>query len=231
MATPGRGETVDFEGQRVTAVPAPQDDTGRAAATSLSEAGLQAQIIYVEKFDGKIDQADVAKQEAEARSRLEFGSGGGGIGIAAILVLFAALIALWFYFGGGALLAADTSDKPKVARQLPDGWADTAADLSGNSSLREIAAMADRRAALVRLLRLCLLRAAEVTQTGFRRSDTEREAFRRLPDRWDGIGYLKRLLVAAELAHYGGRPVREDDFMTLIDGARGILPRQAGGNV
>ncbi len=151
--------------------------------------------------------------------------------MALVIVTLMAASGLWVYVSGGALWAPDTAGDASKAVQAPKGWGASEADLMENRSLAQIAQMADRRAAVVRLLRLCLLHAADATKTSFKRADTERDAFARVPLNWFGSGYLKRLLLAAELAHYGGRSVDEATFQTLIEGARGILPRQSGGNV
>ncbi len=138
---------------------------------------------------------------------------------------------MWVYISGEALWAPDIAETASKVVQAPKGWQQSEADLLENRSLTPIAQMADRRAAVVRFLRLCLLHTADATKTGFKRSDTERDAFGCVPLHWSGSGYLKRLLIAAELAHYGGRSVDEATLQTLIEGARGVLPCQRGGNV
>ncbi|MES2436000.1 MAG: hypothetical protein V4586_19475 [Pseudomonadota bacterium] len=225
---PGVAQEIDFEGQKVAATSAPRDAMGQSRADALSDAGLQAQIIYLQKFDGGIEQKDPPKATAEKPTAPLIS------GPMAMVLVFGVLIAalgLWVYVSGGALWAPDTAGDTSKAVQAPKGWGESEADLLENRSLAQIAQMADRRAAVVRLLRLCLLHAAEATKTGFKRSDTERDAFGRVPLNWSGSGYLKRLLITAELAHYGGRSVDEATFQALIEGARGILPRQRGGNV
>ena len=219
---------IDFEGQKVDAISAPRDATGQSRADALSDAGLQAQIVYMQKFDGSIEQKDPPKITAEKPVAPLIS---GPVAMVLVVGALIAALGLWLYVSGGALWAPDTAGNASKAVQAPKGWGESEADLLENRSLAQIALMADRRAAVVRLLRLCLLHAAEATKTGFKRSDTERDAFGRVPLNWYGSGYLKRLLVAAELAHYGGRRVDEATFQNLIDGARGILPRQRGGNV
>lgn len=225
---PGVAQGIDFEGQKVTATSAPRDAMGQKRADALSAVGLQAQIVYLQKFNGSIEQKDPPKVTAEKPVAPLLS------GPMAMVLVVGALIAalgLWVYAAGGALWAPETAGDASEAVQAPKGWGESEADLLENRSLAQIAQMADRRAAVVRLLRLCLLHAAETTKTGFKRSDTERDAFGRVPLSWSGSGYLKRLLIVAELAHYGGRSVDEATFQTLIEGARGVLPRQRGGNV
>ena len=90
-----------------------------------------------------------------------------------------------------------------------------------------IQGMADRRAAIVLLLRASLMRAAEISDTRFARSDTEREALRRLPKHLHGRPVLADLLQQAELAHYGGREVSPDLLASSIARARALFGARA----
>lgn len=225
---PGVAQEVDFEGQKVVATSAPRDAMGQSRADALSDAGLQARIVYLQKFDGSIEQKDPPKV---ATNKPVAPLISGLMAMALVVGALIAALGLWVYISGGALWAPETATDANKAVQAPKGWGESEADLLENRSLAQIAQMSDRRAAVVRLLRLCLLHAAEATKTGFKRSDTERDAFGRVPLHWSGLDYLKRLLIVAELAHYGGRSVDEATFQTLIEGAREILPRQRGGNV
>ena len=76
---------------------------------------------------------------------------------------------------------------------------------------------------MVLLLRASLMQAATTTGTRFARSDTEREALRRLPPSILGRSVLGDLLREAELAHYGGREVSEDTLLRCIDRARALF--------
>jgi len=131
---------------------------------------------------------------------------------------------LWLRFGGGALLAR-TPAPDRAPVQAPAAWNLTAAEdrLSGDALLAHIAGMSDRRAAMVRLLRHCLLSAAGATETRLARSDTERRALARLPEGFRLRPLLADLLARAELAHYGGREVSEADFAASLAAARALL--------
>ena len=226
-AAPLPAQTVDFEGQTANTLPPPQDALGRSRAQSLTAAGLQAQIAYVQTLSGKLVQTAPPQTPATGPAQPLLS---GLPAVLAVLAAFALILLGWLMLGGRALLAADTTDPARKPGAAPFGWTQSATDLAQNRSLADIAAMADRSAALVRLLRLCLLAASQATTTGFRRADTERTAFHRLPAGWPGNAYLKTLLTAAELAHYGGRPVAEPDFHSLIAGAARILPGQGAGH-
>lgn len=148
----------------------------------------------------------------------------GNAAMLVVLALLAVALFLWLRFGGGGILArAPRADRPRDA--APAGW-DMAGDddqLTGEALLRSIAAMADRRAAMVRLLRHCLLQAAHVTGTRLARSDTERRVLERLPADFSQRHDLPRLLGRTELAHYGGRAVADTDFTASLTAARSLL--------
>ena len=58
---PGVAQEVDFEGQRVVAPNAARDAAGQGRADALTDAGLQVQIVYLQKFDGSTEQKDPPK--------------------------------------------------------------------------------------------------------------------------------------------------------------------------
>lgn len=133
-------------------------------------------------------------------------------------------LVLWLRFGGGGVLAsAPKADRPRA--QPPAAWdmASPADRLTGETLLADIVAMPDRRAAMVRLLRHCLLRAAELSDTRLARSDTERRVLARLPASLSVRSDLSALLSRAELAHYGGRPVSDGEFAASLATARALL--------
>ncbi len=149
----------------------------------------------------------------------------GGFGVFLMVALIVLLLFLWLRFGGtGALLSASPKDNDG-APTAPDAWqiSKDEAAMEGQNLIDRIRAMPDRRAALVHLLRHALLAAGEDSQTRFARSDTEREAFARLPEGWRHRDMLRFILRAAELAHYGGRPVSEEAFETALQQGAAIL--------
>ncbi len=148
-------------------------------------------------------------------------------GNAALLVVVGVLavaLIVWLRFGGGGILArSPRADTPRAAP--PPAWDMAGAEdqLTGEALLRSIAAMPDRRAAMVRLLRHCLLQAASLTGTRLARSDTERRVLDRLPADFSQRHALPQLLGRAELAHYGGREVADTDFTASLNAARSLL--------
>jgi hypothetical protein len=184
--------------------------------------GVQSEVDYVSKVDWQATPENTPTVRPR-RDGTPVNLDGFGV-LLAVIVVGGALL-LWLKFGGsGVLLSREPSEgKPKA--NAPANWNIGAADMSGSTQglLDRIASMPDRSAALVLLLRHCLLAAAEATDTRFARSDTERLAFRRLPSQWPLMGGLKTILHRTELAHYGARPVTEDVFSNALAAGRDIL--------
>lgn len=149
----------------------------------------------------------------------------GGVSTWVVLALILGALLLLLRFGGSGTLMQRRVETTKTATATPEAWniSDVERATDAGDLLRQIAAMPDRRAALVRLLRHCLLRAADDCGTRFLRADTERTAFRRLPADWTRHDALGHILRESELANYGGRPVEEGRFAALLDLGRAIL--------
>ncbi|EJJ26591.1 hypothetical protein [Rhizobium sp. CF142] len=150
----------------------------------------------------------------------------GSVAVVLVLVALVVIIGLAMFFGnGGVLLSSAPRDVKKRQGEAPESWrtSDGGTEERPNDVLQRIAAMADRRQALVLLLRHCLLHAADVTGTRLFRSDTERAVFARLPATMPDRERLEHLLAEAELVHYGGRPLQEGHFDTLLNSARALL--------
>lgn len=155
---------------------------------------------------------------------------GGGISTLLVVAVILGALALLIRFGGSGALVQRRPEAARQATASPEAWNITDMERATDTGdlIRQIAAMTDRRAAVVRLLRHCLLRAADDCGTRFMRADTERAAFRRLPASWSRHDALNRILRDAELANYGGRPVEEARFAALLDLGRGILTGRGG---
>ncbi|EXL02426.1 hypothetical protein [Aquamicrobium defluvii] len=142
-----------------------------------------------------------------------------------VIAMLAIGIGLWLRFGGGGALLSSTPRELKHKTVAPDGWAMRPDGPQSQPSdlLDRIAAMSDQRAAMIELLRHCLLHAADVSVTQFARSDTERSALARLPGNLPGRPLLEELLVETELVHYGGRNLPKERFAALLGNARRLL--------
>lgn len=116
------------------------------------------------------------------------------------------------------LVRAPSRDQETDKGPAPDYWRiDAEAARNPGGLLAHLAALPDRREAMVQLLRHCLLQASDESDTRFARADTEREAFARLPQSWRYHDALHQLLRDAELVHYGGRDVTEEVFQRALD--------------
>lgn len=203
-------------------------DQYRAQAASL---GVQTDATYATRIDGKLrnDGSFVPPKKTEPRSDYAPPSLSGGYGMLVVFAVLLGALALWLRFGGAGGLLSKGPDDIKEKPVAPEGWAlpDTQALPVGGDIFATIRAMADRRAAMVLLLRTSLMQAATTSGTRFARSDTEREALRRLPPSILGRSVLGELLREAELAHYGGRDVSEDTLSRSIDRARALYDAKA----
>lgn len=228
MAGPVRAQSTP-DGLSFTTVDPPRGES--AAAYGAAVAGrAQTEATYASDIHGGRLMADSrAPRREEAPSAIRPPVLDGGWAMIAVVSGLALVLFLWLRFGGGGLMArAPAAGTAPV--QVPDGWdmAGAGEGPGGADLLAQIAAMPDRRAAMVRLLRHCLLQAAAATGTRLARSDTERRALARLPDSFRLRAGLEDLLRRAELAHYGGRPVAEADFADSLTTARALL--QGGGH-
>ncbi len=153
-----------------------------------------------------------------------------GFGVLLALLLIAGALIGWAKFGGGGALLARAPRKDRPDAGPPESWKLPAGDIAGTPQdlLTQLADMPDRGAALVLLLRHCLMAAGAATKTRFARSDTERRAFARLPQSYAHHAPLGVILRAAELAHYGGRAVAEDRFAEVLATGRLILMERGG---
>lgn len=206
----------------VTAVEAPRAAVADSYRDMARARGVQTEATYASALHGKLP-TDGKFTPPKAPRTPDGPVVNGPLGLVLVLVILLGGLALWLRFGGaGGLLAAGPGDlKPKAV--APEGWKLPDNALPGGDIFALIRGMADRRAAMVLLLRASLLRAAEITDTRFARSDTEREAFRRLPSHLQSRPVLADLLQQAELAHYGGREVSPDLLATCIDRARPLF--------
>lgn len=150
----------------------------------------------------------------------------GPLAVLVVIAGLAAIVFLWMRFGsGGILLSSAPRDMKGRRGETPESWRSSTAEADERPDrfLERIAAMGDRRQALIELLRRCLLHAAEVSGTRLFRSDTERAVLGRLPEDMPGRDRLEMLLREAELVHYGGRALAENRFAALLSAARSLL--------
>lgn len=196
----------------VAAETVPRSPAGEALAAEIAAQGIETVLTYAEAAE-PVAKRVVPPPQPPAQP----------VPIApwVVLLVLAAALLLWLRFGGAGVLTR-RAPAEGTSPTVPEAWAVEAAQ-APETLLDQIGRMEDRRAALVRLLRHCLLTAAEQSRTAFARSDTERRAFDRLPASWRAHEALARILQAAELAHYGGRPVDDAGFGAALAAGRQIL--------
>ncbi|WP_373634858.1 hypothetical protein [Yoonia sp. SS1-5] len=198
----------------------PERDPDSAYLAAVDGRGVSTDVRYVDETDRDLLENNV---EAAREPGRPVNFDGDGLGTFLVVLVVAGLLFLFLKFGaGGALLRADPN-ATKKPRKRARAWGLTAAEKSAADILAQIRAMASRRDALILLLRHCLLQAADETETNFKRSDTEREALSRLPQKWRFYTQLQGLMFQTELVHYGGREIADDAYETALQNGARIL--------
>lgn len=146
------------------------------------------------------------------------------LSIIIIAVLIAVALAIARLSGVSSASFSRAPDRgARHRRAADDGHEDAAAP----TTLSAIAAIADRRLAL--LLMTTQTMQAAAAECGFRigRSWTLRDVIRRVPRDWHHHGALTTLVRAAEAVHFGGRDVAEDEFQGHLTTALAIIGGKA----
>lgn len=184
--------------------------------------GVDCSLVYGDKSK--------PRSSSSSRNAPSFGTNGpvvnGPLAIFVVLGILVLGLGLWMRFGnGGVLLSSAPREMKQRQGEAPESWraSEAVAEEGPDQFLQKIAAMQDRRQALVQLLRRCLLHAADVSGTRLFRSDTERTVLGRLPQNLPNRERLENLLVETELVHYGGRDLAENQFSTLLTSAQALL--------
>lgn len=118
------------------------------------------------------------------------------------------------------------SPRTRTAGQADAGPAD---NLAGRAFLDELRAMADRKAALILLLKRALELAVEINGMALGRSQTAREVLRKLPSTWTHYPALSRLVGFEERVQFGGHELPEPVFQESLSLAEPLFvtePRQ-----
>ncbi len=216
-------ENAENAENNVTYLTPPRTEASEAYQKRIQFKRVVSEIKYVDTADKSLLEdipikAPKAPAEIKRRAPVDIG----GMGPLLIVVLLVAALFLFLKFGAGGLLAAEPK-APRSPRKPAKAWGLESGSVETNDLMSQLRAMADRRDAMVLLLRHCLLRAATDTDVGFARSDTEREALGRIPERWRLYTELRDILFATELVHYGGRPMGDAEFGQCLDQGAQIL--------
>ncbi|QIO48128.1 hypothetical protein HA464_29340 (plasmid) [Rhizobium leguminosarum bv. trifolii] len=217
----------DSDSQQVGGGDHQKSAVGAEYAAQCQQNGLRCTLVYGDA-SAKVEPASNTTKSSPQRKPLMSPREpvvNGPLAVAIVLIGLIVVIGLWIRFGNGGVLLSSAPRDIKRQGEAPESWRTSAAEAEEKPSdfLQRIAAMADRRQALVLLLRHCLLHAADMTGTRLFRSDTERAVFARLPSNMPERDRLENFLTAVELVHYGGRTLAESHFGVLLTTARGLL--------
>ena len=198
--------------------------------------GLQSEIIYVRPsvtFEAGQFESDrrirVQTPEAEETStdsravRFIF-----GIVLAAIL---AAIIYVFVVNANGVGVSfRDTSDKRRSTdTRREDDPEEVRSDQPLEQFLAGLAAMADKREALIMLVSRLLEWAADTHALRLGRSQTARDVLRVLPVDWRHMPALRGLVREAEVVHFGGRDITPERWEECLAAARPIFTQSGTG--
>ena len=126
----------------------PRGPEAQALAGQLKARGIATEMTYA------VSAENIAKPKPPPPQ--SFHLPGRGVSAWWVLGLVALALMLWLRFGGAGILTR-RAPQEGVTVTAPEHW-QVERDLAPQSLLAQIEAMADRRAALVRLLRHCLLK-------------------------------------------------------------------------
>ena len=211
------------------AQPAPENldltEGGEAYLRLARRSGIEAQVGYFDPTRPPPELKPVIEfKPPEEREQSEVDLGDGQTVTLLITLMILGVIAYLVYAHGGATGLSFRSAPDQGARRGDAKDAILAGlDAPDVSGLANIAAIEDRRLALLALLRQVFSRAAEDNDLRLQRSWTAREALRRIPADWPHLAALGALVRDVELTHFGGRPVAEDAFQAHIALARPVL--------
>lgn len=192
-------------------------EQGKAYQSLTAEEGLETAMRYPAEFDPAslvdpeepIDRPDPDDPDRERLLQTAF------FGAIALLALMALIV-----FGGRRIVGLRAVSN----RSRDIGGSEAEAEPTQLADVLETArSMADRRAALVLLVRAALERAGAAVQLPLRRSETAREILRRIPGNWHHRAALGRLVAVEEGVQFGGRPLPEAVFAECLDHAAPIL--------
>lgn len=217
-------------GDEATTFYPPSDSTaGLEYQKTVSSAGIKTDLLYVDKTTQNFLTDDVKPTLGRQKKtwRGPWGAGDGyGVFLAVPIILI--LLFLFMKYGSPGGLMDRGLQSGRSTREKAEDWGVSKVEPSNSGILDQIKTMTDQREALILLLRHCLLCAAEETETGFARADTEREALNRLPISWRGFKRLENLLFQSELVHYGGRQLDVETFQACLSDGQNILSGSKG---
>jgi hypothetical protein len=189
---------------------------------------LQTDVLYVRPgVDFRADQqveVDVPEPVQEVDPGITTSRWFWGIIFAIILGVVIAIVisqggAIGVSFGAKA---DETRRRPDEAPAEPDPY-DALNRQPMDQFLQSLKVMKDRRMALILLVSRALERAADSNNVRLGRAQTARDVIRILPRSWQHLQVLRGLVRQAEVVHFGGRDVSEDQWQECFDAAMPIF--------
>jgi hypothetical protein len=203
--------------------PADIEPTGERNAAYLDAVrghGLQTEIAYLREGAALPDFGGVAVPEvpdlpdpaAERRNwAIFFG------------VLLALILGFAIWYGRGISASFGVARDPRQAGVPAGETPAPSRDLPAEAFLESVRAMPDRRRAQILLVARALERAATANGLRLGRAQTARDVLRAVPRAWPHFETLRRLVAQAEIVHFGGRELAEDQWRACLDGAQALL--------
>lgn len=198
---------------------APEDEVGKKYQQDVASSRVETEVGYIDHTTEDL------LADKEPKLEVDLTHEGFEFNLVWAFALLALLLFLFLKYGSsGNLFTRDRSKKLR-SNQLNQNWELAEESVSPSNLLAQVRSMADRRGALILLLRHSLLSAGSATNVRFARTDTEREAFGRVPEQWPYFSDLHVILRASELGHYGGRVIDDDVFDQCLSAGAKILAK------
>ena len=145
-------------------------------------------------------------------------------GIVAFIFIAIVIVVLVLFGNRINVSFGKTSEKKRRQQEAASshGTLVDVADLPKSGLLDHLAAMPDRRRALILLTGLSL----ELNGLTLARAQTARDVLRILPRQWTHLGAVRQLVREAEIVHFGGRDLAEDTWRACLDAARPLFAGQ-----
>lgn len=142
-----------------------------------------------------------------------------------IFILIIAAILAVFILQGSRIQVGFGRTRTHSRRTDNGADQDAPTELGGDTTgfLDRLAAMADRREALILLVNQALERAAHANAMTLGRAQTGRDVIRALPSSWRYRDTLRDLVRQAEVVHFGGRDISEDRWQECLTAARPLF--------
>ncbi len=155
-------------------------------------------------------------EEAREQQRLSTGLIFGAILLAVLFLFFKFGNRIQVSFGSGR-------DRRRGSGEDADDGLPDIAIAGSHGLLDRIAAMADRREALILLTGHALERAARMNGVTLARAQTARDVLRVLPGSWTHMPAMRELVRETEIVHFGGRALAEDTWRACLAAARPLF--------